>query len=335
MAVQTIQSPDTHDLVWVAASYLIVVILAYTIAKFGPQKNNFFLMFSSKAWRVIATIVLMSVALATSLYYIEYAALILIPALFLASILFLAYRLGQKRVSAGSGIALFSLLLIFTLPLVLTLIYQGRMTSTISTVCLVSIGLFWFMGIAFSFMTRFRREVQPRGKTRTNLLLIVLTFYVLLYAARDWGGLVVGVLALMVGILWLALRNETVMSARLSAYNRDPMEIYLIATTMMFAAILNFTLMLRNGGGQGTTTTPVSQYWLNIVMFAVVMAFFLLVSLIHLRRMYKKSSGKKYSESLFSGFQTKSRADEDDDGGVEMQPIKKKKSRKKKKTKNK
>jgi len=283
MNVKDVEPIGVTDAIIIAVTFVVFIMLAYVLARNADVMRPFFLMFSSQSWRVIATTVLTVLSVSITLFVIEWAGIVLVPVMFLAAILFLAFSYAKGTIGPTSAVALSAMLALLAFPMIVTIIYRQKTSDTLKTASGVFLALFWIIGFAFSFVPQFGAEVMPMARTRPLLLLLGITMWVVWNIGGDYGVLVNAILTLLVAGVWFALRNDSrILSTSPNGYRTRPKEIAIIATTLIFTTCLNFALMVRplkadaiGSDGYAKETVSGSLYVFTIVVFAIVLLMFL------------------------------------------------------------
>ncbi len=263
-------SVGDHVAIFISAAVWIVLCWAWGMYTTGG--SIFFGLFARNPLSIIGTLVLMTLIAATTMYYIEWFAIPVCGVLFIIAFLSVGFFLGKEQVSKTTAATLIILMLILILPLGLSMWKRRGMNYTERVVTAVFVLGFWVLSILVTlFLPYFRDEVQPDGKTRTMLILLFLTFYCLLYALQQYAPIVISGIAVLVTIVWMLRVDDVILSVSLATYQKGTAEMSMGVGLMLFAAVLNFVLMVS----KDQSKQPNSLFVMNTLLFVIVIIFIL------------------------------------------------------------
>jgi hypothetical protein len=254
----------------VIGSYLALLCVGALATWKLPFMRTVCSAFSLTRGALISMIMVAATAGSVSLFFSDWLAFALVPLGLIVAVVYLAFSYGKGTVSAVSAALIGSLICLLVAALVLTLLERDAMTPGMATAVGVLLLLFWGLGSVFTaILPTFRNESQPFSKSRTLMMLVVVTMYCLWFAGKyDWGFVAVCTFGFITFLFWLFSGNNKVMSASISLYRDNPQETCFLISTMIFVTTLNLAVSVS----KDVRSSHQNVYFFNIVLFAVTMA---------------------------------------------------------------
>jgi hypothetical protein len=260
---------DASEMVITLSVYLVTIIIVLLCTWLGKWSHPFWSIFNSSAMRLVAVILLLVTAGSITLYYNDWLAYFFVPLIFLVAILYPFIQHGSKKVSGWITMLITFLVIIMAVPVVLSLIKKENMSKELSVGVGVMVGGFWILGMLLVMLIKpFRSQARPFARSRSLLIFLALSFYVIWFAGGEYSVVIVFLMGFAAMLVWLLNGKNQVLSAELETYQAKHYETAFIVTSLIFVVTLNLVISMNKKTNRDNKTIYLS----NIIMFSLAMA---------------------------------------------------------------
>lgn len=264
------------------ALYFCLIAVVLCITRFTKVLVPVWEIFNYSSFRLMALVLLLSVAGAVSLFYNDWIAYAVVPVVIITSIILpmLVQRKlpNESRVRVSSTILMILLLAFIVTPMGFVLREFDSMSQGYSVAATVSVALFWALGsLLVFFLKGFREDLKPFARSRSLLMLLAISFYILLFSLKDYGTLVVSLMSFLALLVWWIKGNhERFLSADITALKKTQFETAIIVTSLLFTITLNLIISLS----KETQAHNKNVYIFNLVLFCLAILLLSTIALI-------------------------------------------------------
>jgi hypothetical protein len=207
-----------------------------------------------------------------------------VPLMFLMAVGIPLFRHGNKTLSGWATMLIMLLLGLILAATTIALIQRDKMTTAMAGGVSGMIFAFWLLGLVLITSIRlFGQYVQPFSHSRSLLLLLVISFYVLWFSGKDYNVLLVFLLGATAMIVWIMNGKNRVLSAELETYQKMHYETAFIVTTLIFAVTVNLAISMA----KKTNVDSKTVYLFNIIIFGLAWAVLVSIATVALLQMWK------------------------------------------------
>ena len=268
------------------AVYFCLMAVVLCLTGFTKVLEPLWRIFNYSSFRLMALVLLLSVAGAVTLFYNDWLAYAIVPIVLLTSIILpmvVQRKQGnESKVRVSSTILMILLLGFIVAPMGFVLREFDLLSQGFSVAATVSIALFWVLGfLMVMFFKEFREDLQPFARSRSLLMLLAISFYILFFSLKDYGTLVVSLMSFFTLLVWAIKGNhEKFLSVDINALRKTPFETAIIVTSIVFTITLNLIISIS----KETQAHNKNVYIFNLVVFGLAVLLLSTITLIPLMK---------------------------------------------------